>query len=101
MPNASGRLVSGLFASGQVVLQRSRQALAIPASGVRSDGGKAFAWVIADGHAAQRPVTTGLRDEVRDRVEILKGLELGQQVVTGPVNGLKAGQPVQVAKREG
>jgi RND family efflux transporter MFP subunit len=101
VPNASGRLVSGLFASGQVVLKRSRQALAIPSTGLRTDGARTFAWVIADGHAAQRAVTTGLKDEVRDRVEILSGLEAGQQVVTGPVSGLKAGQPVQVAKREG
>lgn len=101
VPNASGRLVSGLFASGQVVLKRTRQALAVPMAGIRTDGPKTFAWVIAEGRAAQCPVTTGIRDEARDRVEVLTGLQMGQQVITGPVNGLKTGQPVQIAKREG
>lgn len=101
VPNHDGRMVGGLFASGQVVVKRVRQALAVPASSVRTEGGKSVVWIVADGKTAMREVTTGLRDEGRDLVEILSGIEPGMAVIAGPITGLQAGQPVQVAKQEG
>lgn len=101
VPNHDGRMVGGLFASGQVVVKRVRQALAIPTAAVRADSGKTVVWVIAAGRTAVREVKVGLRDEARDLVEVLGGLEPGATVVSGPITGLTAGQPVQIAKREG
>ncbi len=101
VPNRDGRMVGGLFASGQVVLKRVPRALAVPLASVRADSGRAVVWVVAGGKATPRTVTTGLRDDSRDLVEVVSGLTDGEQVISGPITGLKAGQPVQVAKREG
>jgi RND family efflux transporter MFP subunit len=101
VPNAGGRLVGGLFASGQVVLQRARGVLAIPATGVRRENGRDVAWVVKDGKAVPREVKVGLQDAARDRVEIVSGLAPGDSVIVGPIQGLVSGQPVEIAKREG
>ena len=44
-------------------------------------------FVIQEGKAVQRPVETGLSDETH--VEITRGVEAGEQVVTGPYRVLK------------
>jgi len=44
-------------------------------------------FVVKDGKVHQTPVTTGISDETD--VEVLSGLEEGQQVVTGPYRALK------------
>ncbi len=101
VPNHGGRMVGGLFASGQVVVKRVQAAIAVPATSVRTEGGRTMVWLVVDGKVEPREVRTGLRDEGRDLIEIVSGLEAGHQVIAGPITGLKAGQPVQVAKREG
>lgn len=44
-------------------------------------------FVVADGEARQRPVSTGISDETH--VEIVSGLKPGEQVVTGPYRILR------------
>lgn len=58
-------------------------------------------FVVADGKARQRPVEVGLSDETH--VEILAGLEPGEQVVTGPYRTLRDlddGDAVTIGKAE-
>lgn len=96
VPNAGGRLVGGLFASGNVITQQSRSALAIPTAGLRRDGDSTFVLRV-DGSALQRrAVRAGLADPKRDLVEILDGLGEGDVIVTGAIAGLVAGQPVRL-----
>ena len=57
--------------------------------------------VVAEGQIARRAVTTGVRDEVRDLVEITTGLAGGETVIVGPIEGLQIGQPAQLVGREG
>ena len=59
-------------------------------------GGTSLVWVIAGGKAEQRPVTIGVRDELRDLVEVKTGLRAGDAVVVSPIEGLTPGQPVQI-----
>ncbi|MGH9362350.1 MAG: efflux RND transporter periplasmic adaptor subunit, partial [Thermoanaerobaculia bacterium] len=56
-------------------------------------------FVVEDGKAAQRPVTTGLSDETH--VEILSGLKAGEQVIAGPYRSLRdlqAGDAVRISE---
>lgn len=56
-------------------------------------------FVVADGKAHQKPVTLGLSDETH--IEILKGLDAGAKMITGPyriLRDLKDGDTVQVSK---
>jgi RND family efflux transporter MFP subunit len=102
VPNRDGRLVGDLYATGRVVLDEVREVLAVPSSGVRTaSDGTHFAWVVVDGKAERREITPGLRDEGQDLTEVESGLESGEAVVIGPVEGLTAGQTVQVASQDG
>lgn len=100
VPNAGGRLVGGLFASGQVLTRQARSALAVPSEAVRDDGGKAWAFVVEKGRLARRELRTGVRDESHDLVEVLSGVGAGDTVVTGTLAGLTAGQTVRVTGAE-
>jgi HlyD family secretion protein len=60
------------------------------------------AFVVADGKARQRPVTTGVSDATH--VEVTEGLAEGDEVVTGPYRSLKKlsdGDRVKIAKASG
>ena len=97
VPNRDGRLVGDLFASGRVELGQVPGALAVPTAGLRTGlDGATYAWLIVGGKAEKRPVTAGLRDEVRDLIEVVSGLKDGETVITGPIETLSPGQRVQV-----
>ena len=100
VPNGGGRLVGGLFASGQVLTRQARSALAVPSAAVREAGGKPWAYAVVDGRLARREIRTGVRDEARDLVEVLEGLSAGDTVVTGTLAGLGDGQVVRVTGGE-
>jgi RND family efflux transporter MFP subunit len=98
IPNSSGRLVGGLFASGRVVVREVGGAVAVPRSAVRTegDGRTAVVYVIASGKIARRPVTLGVVDEDAGLVQIVSGVQAGEQVVVGPVEGMADGAPVEI-----
>jgi hypothetical protein len=62
----------------------TRTALMVPAAAVRTEAGLDFVTVERDGKKQQRTVVPGEHQAVNgsDMVEILSGLEAGDQVVT-------------------
>ena len=100
VPNADGRLVGGLFASGHVVTRQAHKVLAVPIAAVRGEGDGTFVWVLAGGRLEQKPVEVGLRDETRDQVEVVKGLTEGETVVTGPAEAFQPGRAARVTGKE-
>jgi len=102
VPNRDGRLVGGLFASGRVVLRQVKGAIAIPATGIRTDpDGKTYVLIVDNGRIARREVTVGTTDEQASLVEITAGLTGGETVVVGPASGLRVGTPITIAGGEG
>jgi multidrug efflux pump subunit AcrA (membrane-fusion protein) len=83
VPNGSGRLVGGLFASGQVLTRRARSALAVPSAAVREGegAGRPWAFVVEGGRLVRREIRTGVRDESHDLVEVLEGVSAGDTIV--------------------
>jgi multidrug efflux pump subunit AcrA (membrane-fusion protein) len=102
VPNAGGRLVGGLFASGRVITRQVANALVIPQVALRAapDSGS-YVLLIVDGKIARRPVVAGGVDEVAGLVEITQGLSGGEMVVIGAAEGLRDGDAVAVTGREG
>ena len=100
VPNRDGRLVGGLFASGAVVIREARAVAAVPAAAVRGEAGGAFALAIRNGRVERRAVTTGVRDAAQGLVEIRSGIAAGDTVVTGLIEGLVAGQSVDIGGKE-
>ncbi len=100
VPNHAGRLVGGLFASGNVVTKEARKVLAVPSAAVRHEGETTYVWVLAGGQLRKQAIQVGLRDESRDLVEVLGGLGEGDQVVTGAVDGFTPGRAARVSGKE-
>lgn len=84
LPNQDRSLVGGLFATGRVLAEGGQQAVVVPTAAVRGTGANTYVWVVQEGRAVRRPVTTGARDETQGVVAIASGLQAGEQVVVAP-----------------
>ncbi|HEU4699189.1 MAG TPA: efflux RND transporter periplasmic adaptor subunit, partial [Gemmatimonadales bacterium] len=95
IPNAAHRLVGGLFAQGQVTVER-RPALLIPVSAVDQRGVTPTVLRLKQGKAEQAAVALGARDTQHGRIEITSGLAAGDTVLVGNAQGVSPGTPVRV-----
>jgi multidrug efflux pump subunit AcrA (membrane-fusion protein) len=89
--NRDGALRGGMFAKGQIVLDKTAPATMVPASAVRDEAGQSYVFTIEDGRVAKRAVKVGASEPHGGMVEVKSGLEKGLQVVSARVSGLKTG----------
>jgi HlyD family secretion protein len=92
-----GLLRSGMYADVSILAQERTGALLVPRVAVTELDGQKAVYVVVDGRAEPRAVTTGLTDA--DRVEILSGVSVGEQVVIAGQTNLTPGAPVKVVER--
>ncbi|MCC7416198.1 MAG: efflux RND transporter periplasmic adaptor subunit [Acidobacteria bacterium] len=97
--NVPGRpeLVSGLFARAEVQVGTAPGSLVVPPAALVRDGAdpsRAQTFVVAGGKAERRDVTVGI--EAADAVQVISGLNAGDEVVLDPPSALGPGTPVQV-----
>lgn len=90
IPN-QGALRVGLFANAQIIVNASEAALSVPASSLVVFAGIEKVITIKEGKALEKTIATGRRGP--DWVEIVSGLNAGEEVVVDP-GGLRTGQPV-------
>ena len=100
---ASERLRSGMFLTAEVqVGQRSGLTIPAPALLPQTDGSMRVFILSADGTATARTVEVGSRlattTEETARVEILQGLETGEQVIVAGASYVQEGDVVTVAE---
>ncbi len=101
VPNADGALRGGMFVKGRIVTGRRDGVLVVPnAALVGWDAGarRADVFVVVDGVASRRTVTTG--DAAGGVVEVVSGLAAGDRVVTRGGYNLRDGDRVTVAAPE-
>ncbi|KWR90179.1 efflux RND transporter periplasmic adaptor subunit [Cupriavidus sp. IDO] len=96
--NADGRLRAGMFARGALVLGKRDGVIAVPASSVRTEGDRAFVYVIEKDTLTERPVQLGIRDEASGLVEIVSGLDAGTEIVRNNLGTLRTGSQVKRVK---
>ena len=103
IPNASGALKGGTFASGRVVSRTVSGALVVPTSAVRqsADEGKPYVYRIPGRTIDVAPVQLGVVDDRLGMAEVLEGLAEGDRVVVGNVGTLGRGMQVIIAGEEG
>ena len=58
--------------------------MVVPIPAIRGTGASRYVWVVQEGRAVRRPVTTGATDVSRGVVAIVTGLQAGEQVVVAP-----------------
>jgi len=88
-------LLPGMFARIQVVLSRFAEAVTVPREAVLVGAqGESMTFVLRDGAVQKRTVKTGIEKE--GRVQILSGVEPGEQVVVAGNENLKDGTKVRI-----
>jgi membrane fusion protein, multidrug efflux system len=92
VPNASGELKPGLFATARIQQPKPTPALLVPAPAVQTAAGTSRVYVVAGDHVEERVVTVG--QLVEPLVEITSGLKAGERVATAHVAQLADGTPI-------
>jgi len=94
--NPGYRLKPGFFAEVSLQTGGNPAALIIPESALFSQEGKFFTYTVQDETAKRKEVETGIRFE--GKVEVLKGIQKGDRVITVGHEQLSEGMKVNVVK---
>jgi HlyD family secretion protein len=95
IPNPDFILKPGMFGTAEIILRTNPQAVLVPVRSVLTELDKNYVFVLNDNKAIRRQVRKGV---VRDAdVEILQGLNPGEQVITAGHASLRDGAPVRLS----
>jgi HlyD family secretion protein len=89
-------LRSGMYTNVSILADERDQAVLIPRRAVTQVAGQDTVYVVVEGRAEPRSVTTGLSNQ--DRIEITSGLSAGEQVVVAGMSNLTSGAAVKVVE---
>jgi len=87
-------LKAGMYAAIHIDVRPSTQSVTVPTEAIVPVLKGAQVYVVKNGQAFPKDVTTGLRTE--SRVEILNGIAPGDSIVVRGLLGLKPGTPIKV-----
>jgi membrane fusion protein, multidrug efflux system len=94
VPNPKTLLQPGLFATARIELPAARPSVMVPAAAVKNDAGVFKLFVAKNDRAEARIVQVGR--ETGGSVEILRGLQIGEHIVSRQVDGLADGSVIAV-----
>jgi len=97
--DARGQLRPGMFARVHVETETRANTLVIPKAALSLESIGDTVYVAADDAASRRSVTLGFREG--DYVEVLDGVDEGDQVIVVGQDGLSEGTPVNVLAADG
>jgi membrane fusion protein, multidrug efflux system len=96
IPNPTGDILPGMYASVQLEVERRQGALLVPAQALVVERAGSFVFVLVDNRAKKTPVRTGFNDGVN--VEIIDGVNADQLLILAGKQTLKDGQSVNPVK---
>jgi membrane fusion protein (multidrug efflux system) len=97
--NADTSLRPGMFTRVNLITKDQQDALVIPEQAIVPQGDEQFVFRIVDGKAARVKVDIGQRRD--GKVEVLKGLDVNDMVVTAGQLKLREGMPVTISTAPG
>jgi membrane fusion protein, multidrug efflux system len=100
--NRDGALKGGMFAKGRIVVENRDGVLQVPREALLNwslERKTADVFVVKGDAVEKRPVTTGASTD--GIIEVLSGVQAGEQVVTRGGFNIRAGDRVSVSKGEG
>lgn len=100
LANDDRRLRGGMFARVKLQIGGLSPVPSLPLTAVQDDRGQSYVWLIADGKLARRNVTTGVRDERAQRIEITAGLNGDEQVLGTKFDNLREGMLANIVTAE-
>ena len=83
----------GMEGNVRIIRQMAKEALAIPIESLQTKDGQDFVYTVNAGYVKKVLVETGIKNEYE--VEIKKGLNEGERVVTGDFEKIKEGAKVK------
>jgi RND family efflux transporter MFP subunit len=96
IPNTSGTLVGGLFATGRLASE-SKSGLIAPVSAIDQRSTLPTVMRIKQGKVERVQVQLGLRDEGTERIQITAGVQAGDTLLLGAAQGISAGTVIKVS----
>jgi membrane fusion protein (multidrug efflux system) len=90
--NQRGLLAPGMFGRFRIAYEHYPDALTIPATAVVIEDNEAVVYVVQDGAAIRRAVTTGI--EVNGVIQVTAGLAEDEQIIVSGQSGLRDGSKV-------
>lgn len=102
IPNPSGALRGGTFASGQVISRTIDNVLTIPRNAIHQtqNAEALYVYRIVNKTIDVATIRTGVVDDQRGMVEVIEGLKAGERIVSGNVGNLGRGMLVSIAGEE-
>jgi membrane fusion protein, multidrug efflux system len=98
-PVSNEQIRAGLFAQGQLDVERLGNVLAVPAGALRDQAGRTTIYLIKNNQIEEREIKLGLRGNLPDGravVQVVQGLSAGEQIVASNLGVLKSGAAVKV-----
>jgi membrane fusion protein (multidrug efflux system) len=96
--NTDGALRGGMFAKGAITTEKTAARPLLPLAALRRADGQDTVLRIDDGKVVAQKVTLGLRNEDQGYAEVIDGLQAGALVIAAPLEAVKPGSKVKVAK---
>ncbi len=93
-PNTDGKLVPGRYVSVEITTRQYDRTLAVPSQAIVSEMGIDKVFVCKGGVAEAVEITKGLRTDAE--VQVLRGLTVGDTIITSGTMQLRQGQKVDV-----
>jgi membrane fusion protein (multidrug efflux system) len=80
--NVNGKLLAGMFARINLIINQSDEVILIPTESIVQEMEGKKVWIVSNGKALSKPITTGFRSN--NQVEVVTGLQIGDTImVTG------------------
>ncbi len=95
-PNSDGKLMPGRYVNVNLVAREYEHALAVPSEAIVSEMGIDKVFLYKNGKAQPVEITKGLRTE--SQVQVLRGLHVGDTVITSGTMQLRTGQKVRITR---
>lgn len=96
LQNPKEAMRAGQYAVAQVQIGDATPRLTVPIGAIGSASGQEYVWTVEGGKLLRRTVTTGRRDPVRNRAEILDGLKADALVLGARFDNLREGAKARV-----
>lgn len=90
--NPDHELKPGMFTRVELTVTEHKGVPVIPIDVILKEGGETFVYVVSEGKAAKKNVTTGISDGIR--TEILSGLNVGDEYIVAGYHNLSPGTEV-------
>ena len=96
LQNPKETMRAGQYAVAQVQIGDATPRLTVPIGAISSASGQEYVWTVEGGKLLRRTVTTGRRDPVRQRAEVLEGLSPNVPVLAARFDNLREGAKARV-----